>query len=116
MCVFDALPTVGRRRRGRRARKPFSSYPSRSSGWVCPSRLELLAKSRANWRMISLDAADVVKMGVDPANPDLINRGSSYRFDTFPVGGARIWGNWTDLMRSSTWPGRNSQDNLHVPY
>ncbi len=39
------------------------------------------------------------------------------RLDTYPVGGARIWGNWTSIIQSAggRWPFGNFQDNLRRP-
>jgi prepilin-type N-terminal cleavage/methylation domain-containing protein len=43
-----------------------------------------------------------------------ITRGTTYRLDVYPVGGAIIWGDWTQQMGEcpNKWPWKGHQDNL----
>ncbi len=52
--------------------------------------------------------------GDDLYREDLIHRGTTYRLDTYPVGGAIIWGDWGSEITSSgdKWPWKGFQDNL----
>jgi prepilin-type N-terminal cleavage/methylation domain-containing protein len=51
----------------------------------------------------------------DISNPGLIHRGASWKLDCYPVGGAVIWGDWSQYTgggQSSLWPWKGYQDNL----
>ncbi|MCG3125601.1 MAG: hypothetical protein CHACPFDD_00426 [Phycisphaerae bacterium] len=59
----------------------------------------------------STDAATAAQMNVRSGDRDLISRGPSWRFDTWPTPGARIWG--APYQPSKThWPYAGYQDNM----
>lgn len=48
---------------------------------------------------------------------DILGRYGDVRLDPYPVGGARIWGDWTSLIQNCAglWPCGNYQNNLNQP-
>ena len=62
-------------------------------------------------RQTEVAESDVTLMGV--VQGDLIARGSTYRMDTYPVPGARIWGDWSGQDQTK-WPFKGYQDNLRT--
>ncbi len=93
----------------------------RVDGWHKQKMVGNLAFCDGSARATKAEKAqliDTAAMGIDPEAADTLHRGSSYRLDVYPVGGARIFGRWpqtSDPAKSDLWPWRNFQDNLHVP-
>lgn len=56
---------------------------------------------------------DWMRMGLSSADDgSLFHRGTTYRLDTYPVGGAVIWGDWGGYLGTNHWPWKGAQDNF----
>jgi prepilin-type N-terminal cleavage/methylation domain-containing protein len=89
-------------------------------GWHKKKMMDNLAFCDGSARATKAEKAqqiDHTAMGVDPSAVSSIHRGTGFRLDVYPIGGARIFGNWSGYTSGGSadlWPWKNFQDNLHV--
>jgi len=89
-------------------------------GWHKKKMVDNLAYCDGSARATKAEKAqniDTEAMGVDPDAASSLHRGTGFRLDVYPVGGARIFGNWSSQLstKADLWPWKNFQDNLRAP-
>jgi len=72
------------------------------------------ARSTKAEAQVDFDSETALQMNV--INPNWLGRFGNVRLDTYPIGGARIFGNWAqDLANATKWPFVNYQNNHAAP-
>jgi prepilin-type N-terminal cleavage/methylation domain-containing protein len=112
---------------GRDDNAPALPDPVLVTGWHRKPMLENLlycdgsARYTKAEKQVGLDPNGLNQMniyqGAGLTYNDLITRGSTWRLDVYPTGGAIIFGDWSafTMTASDKWPWRGVQNNLRAP-
>jgi prepilin-type N-terminal cleavage/methylation domain-containing protein len=84
-------------------------------GWHKRKMMDDLLFCDGSARLTKAEAKQPISQELaDQVDGDILHRGSTFKLDVFPVGGAIIWGDWSQQIANAAdkWPWRGLQDNL----